>query len=130
MNPVKFLGILCMCFGVATMLLGTAMVPVAAPVWGDVLEDNPNPGGGGGAGPKCPDAACKINCGHWQKGDTGAFACGVWNWSDELQKQVWTAGSCWTNPTGLQPACTFCTGLCTNQVDPTGKHVFCQCQDL
>jgi hypothetical protein len=36
MNPVKFLGILCMCLGVATMFLGTAMVPVATPVWADM----------------------------------------------------------------------------------------------
>jgi hypothetical protein len=36
MNPANILGILCMCLGLATMFLGTAMVPVATPVWADM----------------------------------------------------------------------------------------------
>ena len=63
MNPVKFLGIMCMCFGVATMFLGTAMVPVAAPVWADVYEDPPGGGPpGGGGGKKCLTGKCS-KCG-------------------------------------------------------------------
>jgi hypothetical protein len=57
MNPVKFLGILCMCLGVATMFLGTAMVPVAAPVWADV---------GGGQ-------ECKASC--WTCGFLTSGVC-------------------------------------------------------
>ena len=83
MNPVKFLGIMCMCFGVATMFLGTAMVPVAAPVWGDVYEAPP---GGGPA--NCNPGKCNASCGTPQKNGQ------IWECKRKNDKDEWIDGTC------------------------------------
>jgi hypothetical protein len=118
MNPVKFLGILCMCLGVATMLLGTAMVPVAAPVWGDMEAPFEPP-------KKCVESICNA-CGNAViEGSPPRYYCGTG------VGPGWVDGSCKTkNSPGGNLNCNKCTGDCWMGSAPGHEDIrVCYCED-
>lgn len=57
MNVSELCGRCCCCLGIVLMMFGSFLVPVNAPVWGDLIAQ-PVPA------KKCTDA-CGSNCGKW-----------------------------------------------------------------
>lgn len=100
---------MCMCFGVATMFLGTAMVPVAAPVWGDVLEAK-----------ICVHSGCVKNCFTNITAPSGARECGQYK-----PDQTWQPGECKKTTTN----CADCSGVCTDTPVPNNPTLTeCRCK--
>jgi len=99
MNPVKLVGGMLLVLGVCGMLLGSAMVPVSAPIWADE-----GVGGIGGGGGSC----------------TSHTACVELVSPCTLNGSGCTAGGCDTSKQG-------CDGCECKDVNPSPEEIECKC---